>query len=110
MDAAINIQKAIAESGLLPAGIGGDYGEVIMGDLGQEARLDYTVIGGIVNFAARMCNHAREGEIAVTDRLFERLDEGAKAAIDDSYSSKPIRVKLKPTDPEVGGVLLTNST
>lgn len=107
VDAAIEIQRGIRENRLLPAGIGGDFGEVIMGDLGQETRLDYTLIGATVNFAARMSDRAREGQIAVSDRLYESLDEASKAAINETYSSEKIRVKLKPTDPEVGGVLLT---
>lgn len=105
--AAIDMQKAITENNLLPIGIGGDYGEVIMGDLGQEVRLDYTLIGSVVNFAKRMCDTAKGGEIAATDALFEKLDEKSKSALLASYSSEGIKVKLKPTDPEVGGVLLT---
>ena len=106
-DAAIEIQRDIKENRLLPAGVGGDFGEVIMGDLGQEIRLDYTLIGATVNFAARMCDRAREGEIAVSNRLFEKLNEESKAAMAETYFSEPIKVKLKPTDPEVGGILLT---
>jgi class 3 adenylate cyclase/glyoxylase-like metal-dependent hydrolase (beta-lactamase superfamily II) len=106
INAAVEIQRDIQENRMLPAGIGGDFGEVIMGDLGQETRLDYTLIGATVNFAARMCDRAREGQIAVSERLFERLDEKSKAAMAETYSSETIKVKLKPTDPEVGGVLL----
>jgi class 3 adenylate cyclase/glyoxylase-like metal-dependent hydrolase (beta-lactamase superfamily II) len=110
MGAAIKIQESIEELDLLPAGIGGDFGEVIMGDLGQEARLDYTIIGATVNFAARMCSSAGGGEIGVSGRLFRKLDEESKKAMAASYTPTAIKVKIKPTDPEVEGVLLTRSS
>ncbi len=109
IDAAIDIQRAVGENRLLPVGVGGAFGEVIMGDLGQENRLDYTLIGAIVNYAARMCDRAAGGEIALTDGLFDILDEQSKTAIAASFSSQTIKIKLKPSDPEVGGVLFTPS-
>jgi class 3 adenylate cyclase len=105
IDAAIGIQRAVRENRLLPVGVGGAFGEVIMGDLGQETRLDYTLIGAIVNYASRMCDRAAAGEIAITDGLFDLLDEQSKIAMAASFSSQTIDVKLKPNDPEISGVL-----
>jgi class 3 adenylate cyclase/glyoxylase-like metal-dependent hydrolase (beta-lactamase superfamily II) len=107
MKAAIHIQQAIRESNLLPVGVGCDFGEVIMGDLGQEARLDYTLIGAPVNFAARMCDSAGKGQVAVTKRLFEMLGEESREAITGSCPTREIRVKIKPKDPEMEGILLS---
>lgn len=106
--AAMKIQKAVAEDNLLPIGIGCDFGEVIMGDLGQEARLDYTLIGAVVNFGSRMCDSAGAGEIAISRRLFEMLPDQLTQQVNDLYSPKQIRVKVKPTDPELKGILLRN--
>ena len=107
--AATKVQQAIEESSLLPVGVGCDFGEVIMGDLGQEARLDYTLIGAAVNFAARMCDSAGKGEIAVSARFFDNLSEHIRESVGSSYSSKRITVKIKATDPEREGVLLTRN-
>jgi adenylate cyclase len=103
--AALEIQDAIPRSGLLPSGIGCDFGEVIMGDMGQEVRLDYTIIGAAVNFAARMCSSAGKGEIAFSGQMFDRVDDQTKGQIGKKYSTETIKVKVKPTDPEKKGVL-----
>ena len=107
VSAATEIQQAVSTNNMLPVGVGCDFGEVIMGDLGQEARLDYTLIGSVVNFGARMCDSAREGQIAMTKRLFEQLDDDQKRALSKSYSETPIKVKVKPKDPEIEGILLS---
>lgn len=102
----LRIQQAVAAAGLLPVGVGCDFGEVIMGDMGQEIRLDYTLIGSVVNYASRMCDSAREGEVALSKRLFEKLSEQKRQELTDSHSAKTITVQVKPTDPELEGILL----
>ncbi|RJP17922.1 MAG: hypothetical protein C4520_15440 [Candidatus Abyssobacteria bacterium SURF_5] len=104
--AAEKLQSAVQKNHLLPIGIGCDSGEVIMGDIGQEARLDYTLIGSVVNFASRMCSSAGKGEIAFSQRLLSRVDAAIVEKILHSYSSKTIRAKVKPGDPEIEGVVL----
>lgn len=101
---ASKIHKLIAENKLLPVGIGCDFGEVIMGDLGEETRLDYTLIGETVNFASRMCDSAGKGEVSITDKLYERLSKKLKEQIKRLPSFENIKIKIKPTDPEVSGI------
>ncbi len=65
--AALEIQRNINKNdSLLPAGIGADIGNVILGDLGEYSRLDYTVIGSPVNHASRMCSLSEAGQITVS--------------------------------------------
>ena len=103
---ATRIQEAIGAAGLLPIGIGCDFGEVIMGDMGQEVRLDYTLIGSVVNYASRMCDSAGKGEVALSSRLYERLGEEDRNKIERSHSISRVNVKIKPTDPELEAIIL----
>jgi adenylate cyclase len=78
----------------------------MLGDMGQEIRLDYTLIGSVVNYASRMCDSAREGEVAISRRLFEKLGEDQQKRLTDSHAMKTVTVKIKPTDPELAGIIL----
>ncbi len=100
---AVDIQRAVADEGLLGVGIGCDFGEVTMGDIGEEARLDYTIIGAPVNFAARMCDAAGAGEIALTRRMETRLEADLQARLRALPSYTPTQVRIKPQDPVMEG-------
>ena len=56
-------------------GIGLDYGEAFVGNVGQSSLNDFTAIGDVVNVASRLQGQARGGEIVASARLVERLDE-----------------------------------
>jgi adenylate cyclase len=57
----------------LAMGIGIAYGSAFAGNIGSARRLEYTVIGDIVNTAHRLCAVAAPGEVLVSGALCARL-------------------------------------
>jgi adenylate cyclase len=56
-------------------GIGLDYGEAFVGNIGDRAVHDFTAIGDVVNTASRLQGLARGGEAIVSARLASHLQE-----------------------------------
>lgn len=57
--------------GKIELGIGIHSGVVLIGNMGAENRLNYTVIGRNVNLAARLCSQARRSQILISKETFE---------------------------------------
>ena len=57
--------------------IGINHGEMICGNIGSEdlRRLDYTVIGDVVNTAQRLQTVAQDGQILICESAYERVKE-----------------------------------
>jgi adenylate cyclase len=54
-------------------GVGLDYGEAFVGNVGRSSLNDFTAIGDVVNVASRLQGQAGGGEIVASARLVERL-------------------------------------
>ena len=52
-----------------PIGLGIHHGDFLRGDLGGEKQREYTVIGGTVNIAARLCGAANALEVIVSQTI-----------------------------------------
>ncbi|MBN2738602.1 MAG: adenylate/guanylate cyclase domain-containing protein [Spirochaetales bacterium] len=75
--AALSIQQYLMNNpddfDSLKIGIGINYGEVILGNIGSDKRADFTVIGDNVNTAARLCNVAKAGQIIISDSFYNKV-------------------------------------
>lgn len=95
----VEIQKKIEEMNAeriaegkqeIHVGIGINYGEAVVGNIGSTQRLEYTVIGDSVNTAARLQTLAKGGEIVVSDSVYREVK--------DHFSfipMEPVKVKGK---------------
>jgi adenylate cyclase len=75
-----------AEGPFAEVGVGLDYGEAFVGNVGGGTYSDFTAIGDVVNVAARLQGAAAGGEIVASARLVERLDP---------VPGEPIELELK---------------
>ena len=71
-DATENLMKVKTEQDkeTFEVGIGINTGSAIVGNVGSENRMDYTVIGDTVNVAARLEQIAKGGEILIGDKTY----------------------------------------
>jgi len=94
---AIEMQKAAIKMGkTFKYGIGINTGSVIVGNIGSEKRLDYTVIGDSVNLAARLCSKAEGSHILISDSTYDLVKNKIKTRsigeISVKGKTKPVRV------------------
>ena len=59
----------------LAVGMGINTGYVVMGNLGSQKRMNYTVIGDAVNTAARLYNVAKGGQIIISESTWEETQD-----------------------------------
>jgi adenylate cyclase len=61
----------------LRLGVGLDVGRAFVGNVGSGDVKDFTALGDVVNTAARLQSSADAGQVVISERLFDRLPEGA---------------------------------
>ena len=71
-------------------GIGIASGYATMGVIGVEGRFDYTPIGNAVNLAARLSDHAQDGEIWIGRRTWAEVEQLVTSHATEKLSLKGI--------------------
>jgi adenylate cyclase len=76
------------EGPFVEMGIGLDFGEAFVGNIGQRALFDFTAVGDIVNTASRLQGQAAGGEIMLSERVAERLAHAPGARVELTLKGK----------------------
>jgi adenylate cyclase len=59
----------------LSFGVGINVGQVVVGNIGTTARMDYTAIGDAVNLAKRLEENVGGGRILLSQSTYERVQD-----------------------------------
>jgi adenylate cyclase len=102
--AALDMQAALEEfnqgreaNGLRPIhiGIGINTGELVAGYIGSTRTMSYSVIGDVVNTAARICSAAKAGQTIIADETYQFVKDDFELAevepLKAKGKSKPIK-------------------
>ncbi len=90
------------ETGL---GIGINEGEVIAGNVGSAAYMNYTIVGDTVNVASRLCQRARAGEMLFSRSFKRSLDE--RGVVVDAMELPPMTLRGRRSPIDIYCVPLT---
>ena len=85
-----------AADGRIAFGIGINTGEGVVGNIGTADLMNYTVIGDVVNVAARLQGEARAGEVLISSTTYEQVAEQVEVeelgAIHVKGRSQPVQI------------------
>ena len=86
-------------------GVGISLGYATVGMVGYEGRYDYTASGTAVNIAARLCDHAEDGEILLSPRAWTAVEDRIATTSRGEVSFKGINREIEVMCIEPGTTL-----
>lgn len=96
---ALNMARSADGQMPIHIGIGLNCGDAVMGNMGSENRMDYTVIGDNINIAARLCGIAQPGQVLVSSAVANEIGNLANCK-----ALPPVAVKGKDKPLEISEV------
>ncbi len=109
----LNVERIGRGDASIGLGIGLSTGLAVAGNMGSRERLNYTVLGDIVNLGARLCSGAAAGEILITentrDEAADQVEVESRGAQSFKGFSRDIEVfaVLGPGDDSISSGLDT---
>jgi adenylate cyclase len=76
------------EQPFVEMGIGLDFGEAFVGNIGQRALYDFTAVGDVVNTASRLQGQAAGGEIVLSERVASGLPQPVGTRVELTLKGK----------------------
>lgn len=83
-----------------PIGIGINSGDMVVGNIGCEKRVDYTAIGDAMNLGARLCGLAQPHQILISENTFQQVKEAVEVE-----KLAPVRVKGREKPEQIYSVI-----
>jgi adenylate cyclase len=74
-------------SGEIALGVGLHTGDVIVGNIGSDTVMDYTVVGDAVNIAQRLQEEARPGQVLLSQATYEAAGKPPATPLGDRHLS-----------------------
>ena len=86
--------------GPAPIGIGINSGEMVVGNIGCEKRVDYTAIGDAMNLGARLCSLAQPHQVIISESTYQLVKDAVEV-----NRLAPVRVKGRVRPEQIYEVL-----
>jgi class 3 adenylate cyclase len=90
------LHKELPKDSHLSFGVGIHYGDVVLGLIGTERRLDYTAIGDSVNTAKRIQENSAAGQILISEDAYKfvakQVEVNEVEPVEAKGKSQPVKV------------------
>lgn len=90
-----NLAREIGGEEPVLVGIGINYGDAIVGNIGSRERMDYSVIGDTVNIAQRIQTFTEGGQIILAEPAYRRVKDYAEVKPLGPYELKGKRKRIE---------------
>ena len=98
-----NIKRVNKGDTICEVGVGINRGEVIVGNIGSNKRMDFTAIGLAVNIASRLCTVAKAKEIVIDKDTYDKANSEYNVELKTPFLIKGISSKIQTYSIWVGG-------